>query len=368
MAMTEQTSSSAAPSEQKQIALLFPGQGSQAVGMGRAFFDSVPAARAIFEEADEVLGFALSKLIFEGPDEELKLTENTQPAILTMSVAALRVLEPELHSRGLSIAFAAGHSLGEYTAHVAAGTFSFADAVRTVRARGQFMQQAVPAGMGAMAAVLGLDSNRINDICASVSDEMTQDPPPPADPAGQANAVFEAVSNPDEPNVTPVQAASRVSTIVMPANLNSPDQTVISGNTEAVERAAALCKEAGAKRTVMLPVSAPFHCTLMQPAQEQLANQLESVSFADPSFPVVSNVDARFIRRGPEARDALIRQVTGAVRWVECVQLLKSSGATLFAEVGPGRVLSGLNRQIDRSLTTLNVEDPASLEKLLGAL
>ena len=333
--------------------------------MGRAFFDSHPAARAVFQEADEALGFSLSKLIFEGPEDQLKLTEYTQPAILTMSVATLRVLEPELKSRGLGVSFAAGHSLGEYSAHVAAGTFDFAHAVRTVRARGRFMQAAVPEGLGAMAAILGLDSQRINDICAGVSDEMTQKP---ADPAGQATAVVEAVSNPEEPNVTPVQAASRVSTIVAPANLNSPDQTVISGEKAAVERAAALCKEAGAKRTVMLPVSAPFHCALMQPAQEQLANELESVSFADPSFPVVSNVDAMFIRRGPEARDTLIRQVTGAVRWVECVQLLKNSGANLFIEVGPGKVLSGLNRQIDRELKTFHVDDPASLEKLLGAL
>ena len=356
------------PSQDRQIALLFPGQGSQSVGMGRSFFDSVPAARAVFEEADDALGFALSKLIFDGPEDQLKLTENTQPAILTMSVAALRVLETELKSRGLSIGFAAGHSLGEYSAHVAAGTFSFADAVRTVRARGRFMQAAVPEGLGAMAAILGLDAGRINDICASVSDELTQEPPKPADPAGQASAVFEAVSNPAEPNVSPVQAASRVSTVVSPANLNSPDQTVISGERAAVERAAALCKEAGAKRTVMLPVSAPFHCALMQPAQDQLANELESISFADPSFPVVSNVDALFIRRAPEGRDTLIRQVTGAVRWVECVQLLKSSGANLFLEVGPGKVLTGLNRQIDRELKTFNVEDPASLAKLLAAL
>jgi [acyl-carrier-protein] S-malonyltransferase len=352
----------------KQIALLFPGQGSQTVGMGRAFFDAVPAARQVFEEADDALGFALSKLIFEGPEDQLKLTEHTQPAILTMSVAALRALEPELKSRGLSVGFAAGHSLGEYSAHVAAGTFPFAGAVRTVRARGQFMQQAVPPGMGAMAAILGLDPERINDICAGVSDELTQAPPKdPADPTAQSNAMVEVLTDPAQPEMSPTQAASRVSTVVSPANLNSPDQTVISGEKAAVEKAAELCKEAGAKRTVMLPVSAPFHCALMQPAQEQLANQLESIAFSDPTLPVASNVDARFVRRAPEARDTLIRQVTGAVRWVECVQLLRDSGATHFIEVGPGKVLTGLNRQIDRALQTVNVDDPASLQKALDA-
>lgn len=351
-----------------RIALLFPGQGSQTVGMGRAFYDANAAARAVFEEADDALGFALSKLIFEGPEDQLKLTENTQPAILTMSIAALRVLEPELASRGLGVAFAAGHSLGEYSAHVAAGTFSFADAVRTVRARGQFMQQAVPAGQGAMAAILGLDVQRINDICAQVSDEQTAPPPDPANPSAQAAPAIEALADPANPAETPVQAAAQVSAVVAPANMNSPDQTVISGSAAAVQRAADLCKEAGAKRAVMLQVSAPFHCSLMQPAQDQLASALESISFNDPKFPVAANVDARLMTRGPEVRDALIRQVTGAVRWVECIQLLAQSGATQYIEVGPGKVLSGLNRQIDRALATTNVEDPASLEKTLAAL
>ncbi|MFC6645889.1 ACP S-malonyltransferase [Granulicella cerasi] len=351
----------------KQIALLFPGQGSQAVGMGREFFESYPAAREVFEEADDALGFPLSKLIFEGPEDDLKLTENTQPAILTMSIAAWRVLEPELKSRGFAPSFAAGHSLGEYSAHVAAGTFSFADAVRTVRARGQFMQSAVPAGLGAMAAVLGLDAERINDICASVSDELTQAPPEhPADPGEQAEAVLGQVKDGDD--VSPAQAAARVSTVVAPANLNSPNQTVISGEKHAVEIAVERLKEAGASRTVMLPVSAPFHCALMQPAQDRLAGQLESFAFNDPALPVVANVDARVVRRGAEARDALIRQVTGAVRWVECIGLLRESGATHYIEVGPGKVLSGLNRQIDRALATTNVEDKASLEKTLATL
>jgi [acyl-carrier-protein] S-malonyltransferase len=356
------------PPSTPQIALLFPGQGSQAVGMGRAFHDSSPAARAVFEEADDALGFALSKLIFNGPEETLKLTEHTQPAILTVSIAALRALEPELNSRNLPIAFAAGHSLGEYSAHVAAGTFSFADAVRTVRARGQFMQSAVPPGEGAMAAILGLSAERINDICARVSDELTQAPPDhPADPSAQAAAAVDALQDPRNPASTPTEAASRVSAVVAPANLNSPDQTVISGSTAAVERAAALCKEAGAKRTVMLPVSAPFHCKLMQPAQDQLASALESITFNDTAFPVAANADARLLHRGPEVRDALIRQVTGAVRWVECIQLLQQAGATHYIEVGPGKVLSGLNRQIDRTLATTNVEDPASFEKTLAS-
>ncbi|HEX4154316.1 MAG TPA: ACP S-malonyltransferase [Acidobacteriaceae bacterium] len=368
--MSDDTASSSPP----QLALLFPGQGSQTVGMGRALYDSSPAARAVFDEADAALNFPLSKLIFEGPEEDLKLTENTQPAILTVSIAALRALSPELKSRNLSIAFAAGHSLGEYTAHVAAGTFTFADAVRTVRARGQFMQSAVPAGQGAMAAILGLPAERINDICARVSDELTQTPPDnPANPSEQAAAAIDALHDPANPALTPTEAASRVSAVVSPANLNSPDQVVISGSKEAVERAAALCKEAGAKRTVMLPVSAPFHCKLMQPAQEQLASALEAISFADPLFPVAANVDARLLHRGPEVRDALIRQVTGPVRWVECIQLLQQSGATHFIEVGPGKVLSGLNRQIlktetARALITTNVEDPASLEKTLALL
>lgn len=336
--------------------------------MGKAFYDNSAAARAVFEEADDALGFALSKLIFEGPEDQLKLTEFTQPAILTMSIAALRVLEPELKSRGLSVALAAGHSLGEYSAHVAAGTFSFADAVRSVRSRGQFMQRAVPAGQGAMAAILGLDVERINDLCAKASDEMTQAPlAQPGDPVAQSSVVLDAITQPGQ-TVTPVQAAAKVSAVVAPANINSPSQVVISGTVAAVERAAELCKEAGAKKTVMLPVSGPFHSALMKPAQDELATLLESISFVDPAFPVASNVDARLVTRGSEARDTLIRQVTGAVRWVECVELLKQAGATHYIEVGPGKVLAGLNRQINRELATFNVEDPASLEKTLTGL
>ena len=350
-----------------KIALLFPGQGAQAVGMGKAFFDGSPAARAVFEEADEALGFALSKMIFEGPEDDLKMTENTQPAILTASVAMWRAIAPELATRGVEMCFAAGHSLGEYSAHVAAGTISFADAVRTVRARGQLMQSAVPVGQGGMAAILGLDYDAVNDLCAQVSDEMTAAPPEdPADPTEQSAAARDALADPFNPASTLAEAASRVSAVVAPANINAPEQIVISGDLQAVTRAAALCKELGAKRTLMLPVSAPFHCALMQPAQEGLATHLESVTFADPTFPVMCNVDARAVKRGSDARDTLIRQVTGAVRWVECIHGLVQGGATHFLEVGPGKVLAGLNRQIDRALITASIEDPAGMEKALA--
>ncbi|MEZ2348518.1 ACP S-malonyltransferase [Terriglobus sp. RCC_193] len=308
------------------IAFLFPGQGSQSVGMGRDLVEKFPAAKAVFEEADDALGYSLSQLCFEGPEDKLKLTEYTQPAILTVSVAAARVLA----DHGITAAMSAGHSLGEYSAHVAAGTLTFADAVRTVRLRGQFMQQAVPEGKGGMSAILGLDAGRIGELCQQASDEHN--------------------------------------TIVAPANLNAPEQTVISGEATAVTRAGELCKEAGAKRVVPLPVSAPFHCKLMEPAAERLAAELERIVILDPQIPVASNVDARMISRRADVRDCLIRQVTGAVRWVDCVELLKTSGATTFIEVGPGKVLSGLMRQIDRAQKMLNVEDGDSLQKTLVAL
>jgi [acyl-carrier-protein] S-malonyltransferase len=335
----------------QQLALLFPGQGSQTVGMGRDLYDRYPVARAVFEEADKALGFSLSTLIFEGPEDDLRLTEHTQPAILTVSVAAYRVLAEALAPLGFTPAFAAGHSLGEYSAHVAAGTFSFAEAVRTVRNRGRYMQEAVPAGEGAMAAILGLSAERINDLCALVSDEASTLPGTDTTPSESA-----------------VERRIVARAIVSPANLNSPDQTVISGAKAAVERAAELCKEAGAKRTVMLPVSAPFHCALMQPAQDRLAIDLEGVIFLDPAFPVMCNVDARLLSRSADVRDCLIRQVTGPVRWVECIQGLIQQGATRFIEVGPGKVLSGLMRQIDRTQPASNVEDTASLEKTVAAL
>lgn len=310
----------------KIIAFLFPGQGSQAVGMGREFFDAFPVARAVFEEADEALGFSISRLCFDGPDEELRLTENTQPAILTVSVAALRVLA----ERGVSCQFAAGHSLGEYSAHVAAGTLSFKDAVRTVRHRGRYMQEAVPAGAGAMAAILGMTAEAVSEACAD--------------------------------------AARETGGVVAAANMNAPEQTVISGAAAAVELAAAKCKERGAKRAIPLKVSAPFHCALMQPAQDRLAQDLQATAFYDPKIRVVSNVDAGWVATGDATRDALVRQVTGAVRWVECERQLIAAGATHFIEVGPGKVLCGLMRPLDSSQTCLNVENVASLDKTLAAL
>jgi [acyl-carrier-protein] S-malonyltransferase len=324
---------------------LFPGQGSQTVGMGRDLYNNFPTAVATFSAADAALGFPLSKLIFEGPEDQLKLTEHTQPAILTVSVAATRVLA----DKGILPAFAAGHSLGEYSAHVAAGTLKFADAVRTVRDRGRYMQQAVPAGKGAMAAILGLKAELIAEICAQASDLLTP-----------------------LPTTSDAKSFDLKLAVVSPANLNSPDQTVISGSTGAVRLAVDLCNQAGAKRTVMLPVSAPFHCALMQPAQDALAKDLAAdLAFSNPARPVASNVDARLVTKADDARDCLVRQVTGAVRWVECIQLLAAQGATHFIEVGPGKVLSGLNRQIlgrDSAIPTLNVEDSASLKKTLDAL
>jgi [acyl-carrier-protein] S-malonyltransferase len=309
-----------------KIAFLFPGQGSQTVGMGRALANRFPIAAETFAEADEGLGFRLSKIIFEGPEEDLRLTENTQPAILTVSVAAWRVLA----EHGVKPALAAGHSLGEWSAHVAAGTLRFADAVRAVKARGRAMQLAVPAGQGAMAAILALDPAKVAEACQ--------------------------------------EAAAETGQVVSAANLNSPSQTVISGTLAAVERASAIAKEKGARRAVMLPVSAPFHCALMQPAQEEVARVLAALTLANPGLPVAANVTGGLVTTAEATRDALIRQVTGTVRWVDCVHALVIAGATHFVEVGPGKVLCGLLKQIDLAQKALNVEDSASLEIALAAL
>ncbi|MCU1270492.1 MAG: [Acyl-carrier-protein] S-malonyltransferase [Acidobacteriaceae bacterium] len=305
-------------------AFLFPGQGSQAIGMGKDMAERFPIARRTFEEADQALGTKLSQLCFEGPEDQLRLTENTQPAILTVSVAAWRVLD----EKGIKPAFVAGHSLGEYSAHVTAGTISFSDAVRTVRNRGKYMQEAVPVGTGAMAAILGMTLDAVGTVCGD---------------AGQGE-------------------------VCEPANVNSPEQIVISGHAAAVERAVKLAQERGAKRAIILPVSAPFHCSLMKPAQERLAVDLQNLKFSAPRFPVVCNVYARPVEDAESAREALIRQVTGSVKWSESVQLLIARGVQTFVEVGPGKVLCGLMRQIDRSKKSLNVEDEASLHKTLEYL
>jgi [acyl-carrier-protein] S-malonyltransferase len=309
-----------------QIAFLFPGQGSQAVGMGKELSDNYAVARRTFEEADEALGYKLSQVCFEGPEEKLKLTEITQPAILTASIAVWRVLQ----EKGLNADFVAGHSLGEYSAHVAAGTLTFADAVKTVRNRGKYMQEAMPVGVGAMAAILGMPLDKVEEV---VSD------------AAQGE-------------------------VCQAANINSPEQIVISGNAGAVDRAISHAAERGAKKAVRLPVSAPFHCSLMQPAQDRLAQDLNALTFQIPSSscPVVCNVDAAIVSSADASREALIRQVTGSVKWDPSVRLLIEKGASLFIEVGPGKVLWGLMRQIDRSKTCLTVGDETSLQKTLSQI
>ena len=310
-----------------KVAFVFPGQASQYPGMGKELSEKYPSARAVFDEADKALGFPISRLCFEGTEEDLKLTANTQPAILACSVAIFRVVE----ERGLSPDFVAGHSLGEYSALVAAGSLKFSDAIQLVRKRGTFMQDAVPAGVGAMAAIMGLSPAVVADACKRAAENE----------------------------------------ICAPANLNSHEQTVISGHAAAVKRAVEIASQLGAKRAVMLPVSAPFHSALMMPAQEKLAVELKKVHFASLRVPLVTNVDADTETSGDEARDALIRQVSMPVRWEESVRSLIDEGVNTFVEVGPSRVLTGLLRQIERSVATLNVEDEkslaATLEKVAGA-
>lgn len=304
-----------------KLAFLFPGQASQYPGMGHDLAESFPESRAVFAEADVALGVPISKLCFEGSEEDLKQTENTQPAILTVSVAAYRALE----ARGVVPDFVAGHSLGEYSALVAAGSLDFPAAVKLVRQRGRYMQEAVPAGQGAMAAILGLSPADINEVCKKAA-------------AGE---------------------------VVSAANLNSPEQTVIAGNAQAVKRAVEIASQSGAKRAVVLAVSAPFHSSLLAPAQQRLEADLRAAAFGPLRFPLITNVDAEAVISGEEAREALIRQVTLPVRWHESVREMIDRGVNIFVEVGPGKVLSGLLRQIDRSVRCLNVEDSASLRSTI---
>ena len=304
-----------------RTAFLFPGQGSQKAGMGKSSAETFAEARDVFDRADRALGFSLSKLCFEGPDEELQLTENTQPAILATSVALFRVLA----SRGLKPDFVAGHSLGEYSALVSADSLQLEDGLTLVRKRGCYMQEAVPVGVGAMAAILGLSAEAVKEICQEVAGEH----------------------------------------VVEPANFNGGGQVVIAGHREAVDRVSVLAKERGARRAIPLPVSAPFHCQLMRPAAERLARDLEATKFTDPSVPLVNNVDAAFIQKGADARDGLQRQVASPVRWEESIVRLLNEGVTRFVEVGPGKVLSGLVRKVDRHVHVVSVEDPKGVEKVL---
>jgi [acyl-carrier-protein] S-malonyltransferase len=307
-----------------KLAFLFPGQASQYPGMGRDLAEKFPESKAVFDEADAALGFSLSKLCFEGSEEALKQTENTQPAILTVSTAAYRALEKQ----GITPDFVAGHSLGEYSALVAARALEFSTAVKLVRGRGRYMQEAVPSGEGAMAAVLGLSPADVAEICKKAAETE----------------------------------------VVSPANMNSPEQTVISGSATAVKRAVEIASQSGAKRAVILPVSAPFHCAMMMPAQQRLESDLRAAQFHHLKFPLITNVDAEAITTAEEARDALIRQVTNPVRWLESVRDMIDSGVTVFVEVGPGKVLTGLLRQIDRSVRVFNVEDSATLQSTVEKL
>ncbi len=307
-----------------KLAFLFPGQGSQYCGMGRDLAENFAESRQVFDQANAALGFSMSDMCYTASLEELKQTENTQPAMLTASVAAYRALE----KRGMAPDFVAGHSLGEYSALVAAGGLDFSSAVKLVRARGRYMQEAVPLGEGAMAAILGLAPSEVLEICKKAADHE----------------------------------------VVSPANLNSPEQTVISGNATAVKRAVEIASQNGAKRAVILPVSAPFHCALMAPAQKRLEPDLRAARFGPLKIPLITNVDAEAVTTGDEAREALIRQVTAPVRWLDSVHEMIESGVTIFVEVGPGKVLCGLLRQIDRSVRCVNVEDAPSLQAAIDKI
>lgn len=314
----------------KKLAFIFPGQGSQSVGMGKALDESYPVASEVFKEADEALGFDLKKVIFDGPEEALNRTENTQPALLATSIAALRVLRENLDLLDIGEpAFVAGHSLGEYTALVAAGAMEFKDALRVVHMRGRFMQESVPEGVGRMCAVVGADVEKVIGICADASEG-------------------------DE--------------IAVPANINTPEQLVVSGHTGAVQRAARMAKEGGARKVVELAVSVPSHSPLMAGAAEKLGLELSGMELGEPSVPLVSNVEASPVTDSARIKELLQRQLTSPVMWVDIVKRLKIEGVHATVEIGPGRVLTGLVRRIDREMDTYNFGEPGDLEKLKGLL